>query len=66
MTLNKTSTSQENQDVCTSLTSEVFTLTKQLNELRKLDDDRALTKQSISITEAALKKAQEHCASVLE
>ena len=44
MISNKSSKSTENQVIGTSLTSEVFTLTKQLNELRKLDHDIALTR----------------------
>ncbi len=44
-----------------TLISEMNTLTKQLNELRKIDDDSELIKNSISLTEAALRERQSFC-----
>lgn len=44
---------------------EVFTLRKQLNELRQLNDDSTLTRHSIAITEVSLRNAHEKCAHLL-
>ena len=45
---------------------QVVILTKQLNELRQLDDDCANIRQSIAIAEAALRKSQAKCTEILE
>lgn len=45
----------------TSSLDEIFKLTTQLNTLQSLGNNNELTKQSIRITAAALKKAQDKC-----
>ena len=48
------------------LPSEIFTLTKQLNEFRKMYERNPLTQQSIQLTGTALRCAQSNCARILD
>ena len=48
------------------LLSKIFTLTKQLTELRKMDEGNPLTQKSIQLTENALRRAQMNCARILD
>ena len=52
--LNRPSKFTENKGVGTFPTRELFTLTNQLIEIRELDDNSRLTRQSLAVTEAAL------------
>ena len=49
-----------------NLILDVFVLTKQLADLRKISDGSEITKQSIILREAALQRAQERCAALHE